>query len=133
MVMTDPIADLLTNIRNAYMAEHKSVEIQRSNLKEEIVKILRREGFLSDYSFVDITEQKKKLVLFLQYGENNKSLITGIKRVSKPGRRVYASYKEIPRVLNGYGISIISTSKGILTDKECRERKVGGEILCYVW
>ncbi len=133
MVMTDPIADLLTNIRNAYMAEHKSVEIQRSNLKEEIVKILRREGFLSDYSVVDITEQKKKLVLFLQYGENNKNLITGIKRVSKPGRRVYASYKEIPRVLNGYGISIISTSKGVLTDKECRAQKVGGEILCYVW
>jgi small subunit ribosomal protein S8 len=131
--MTDPIADLLTNIRNAYMAEHKSVEIQRSNLKEEIVKILRREGFLSDYSVVDITEQKKKLVLFLQYGENNKNLITGIKRVSKPGRRVYASYKEIPRVLNGYGISIISTSKGVLTDKECRAQKVGGEILCYVW
>ncbi|MCK4643975.1 30S ribosomal protein S8 [bacterium] len=133
MVMTDPIADLLTRIRNACMAEHKEVEINHSKMKEEVTSILKKEGFIADYTIKEITANKKSLVLFLRYGEKNESLISGLKRVSKPGRRIYKSYKDIPRVLNGYGVAIVSTSHGVLTDKDCRVNKVGGELLCYIW
>lgn len=133
MVMTDPIAELLTRIRNAIGADQRSIELGYSRTKENIVKILKKEGYISDYTIGDITDKKKKLVLFLRYDETHKNIITGLVRVSKPGRRIYSGYKEIPRVLNGFGVAIVSTSKGILTDRECRVKKIGGEVLCYIW
>ena len=134
MVMTDPIADMLTRIRNAGNAEHESVDMQYSKVKEEIAKILKREGFIKDYTVQELQNNKKKIVIFLAYDKNTReSLITNLVRKSKPGRRIYRSYKDLPPVLNGYGIAIISTSKGILTDKECKAQKVGGEVLCYIW
>ncbi len=132
MTMTDPIADMLTRIRNANTVKHETVDIPASNIKKEIARILLEEGFIKGY---DVIEDAKQGIIRaqLKYGKNNEKVITGIKRISKPGMRVYAAKHEIPKVLNGLGISIISTSKGIITDKQSRKEGVGGEVICYVW
>lgn len=132
MVMTDPISDMLTRIRNANMVRHEKLELPASNMKKEIAEILKREGFIRDYEYIEDNKQGV-LRIFLKYGPNNEHVITGIKRISKPGRRVYAKSHEVPRVLNGLGIAIVSTSKGVLSDKEARSQSVGGEVLAYVW
>jgi len=132
MTMTDPIADMLTRIRNANMVRHEKLEVPASNLKKEIAEILKREGFIRDVEYVD--DNKQGIIrIFLKYGKNNERVITGLKRISKPGLRVYAKTDEVPKVLNGLGIALVSTSQGVLTDKEARAKKVGGEILAYVW
>lgn len=132
MVMSDPIADMLTRIRNANLVRHESVELPASNVKKQIAEILKREGFIRDAEYVD--DNKQGLIrIFLKYGPNNERVITGLKRISKPGLRVYTKASEVPRVLGGLGIAIISTSKGIVTDKEARQSKNGGEVLAYVW
>ncbi len=132
MTMTDPIADMLTRIRNALKVQHEHVDIPGSKMKLRIAEILKEEGYIN--SFQVISEGPKRTIrIFLKYDEKGRPVIEGLKRVSKPGRRVYAGYREIPKVLNGYGINIVSTSKGIMTDKEARKKKVGGEIICSVW
>jgi small subunit ribosomal protein S8 len=132
-MVTDPIADYLTRIRNALMARHKVVEIPASNLKKEITKILKDQGYILGYKFVE--DNKQGIIkIALKYSKpGNVPVIKHIERVSKPGLRKYASAKDLPRVLNGLGIAIISTSKGVMTDKEARKENVGGEILCYVY
>ncbi|MGI6781777.1 MAG: 30S ribosomal protein S8 [Acholeplasmataceae bacterium] len=132
MVMTDPIADMLTRIRNANRMRHETVEIPLSKMKEEIAKILVKEGFIVSYEVVP-SEVQGKLVITLKYTGTRERVIKGLKRISKPGLRVYAKVEELPRVLNGLGIALISTSKGIMTDKEARLNQVGGEVLAYVW
>ena len=133
MVTTDPIADMLTRIRNASSSKHKTVDIPASNMKLSIAKILFEEGYIK--SFEEIKEENNQGVIriTLKYTEKGKKVIDGLKRISKPGLRVYASKDELPKVLNGLGIAIISTSKGLKTDKEARELGVGGEVLAYVW
>lgn len=132
MVMTDPIADMLTRIRNANMVRHESVEFPASRMKREIAEILKREGFIRDAEFIE--DNKQGIIrVFLKYGANNEKVITGLKRISKPGLRVYVKATEIPRVLRGLGIALLSTNKGILTDKEARQQKVGGEVIAYIW
>ena len=132
MVMTDPIADFLTRIRNANMVRHESLEVPSSNIKVAIANILKSEGFIKDFT---VEEDGKQCVIkvFLKYGKNNERVITGLKRISKPGLRVYAKTGEVPKVLNGLGIAIVSTSEGVITDKEARAKNVGGEVLAYVW
>lgn len=132
MVMTDPIADFLTRIRNANAQSHSSVTAPSSNAKVAIAEILKNEGFIKGY---EVTEDNKQNVikLNLKYGRNNEKVITGLKRISKPGLRVYAKSEDIPKVLNGLGIAIVSTSRGLVTDKVARNEKIGGEILAYVW
>ena len=132
MVVTDPIADMLTRIRNANAMRYKEVEVPASRIKLEIARILKEEGYISD---VKIKKDKVQdvMVLNLKYGEKKERVITGLKRISKPGLRVYAKHDELPRVLNGLGIAIISTSKGIMTDKEARNVGLGGEVLAYIW
>ncbi|SFK51752.1 small subunit ribosomal protein S8 [Halobacillus dabanensis] len=132
MTMTDPIADMLTRIRNANMVRHEKLELPASNVKKEIADILKREGFVRDYEFVEDNKQGV-LRIFLKYGQNNERVISGVKRISKPGLRVYANAEELPKVLNGLGVAVVSTSKGVLTDKEAREQAIGGEVLAYVW
>jgi len=132
MVMTDPIADLLTRIRNANMVRHEKIEVPASNIKKQIAEILKREGFVRDVEYIE--DNKQGIIrIFLKYGSNNERVITGLKRISKPGLRVYAKNNEVPRVLNGLGIAIVSTSQGVLTDKEARQKQAGGEVLSYVW
>ncbi|RHW36263.1 30S ribosomal protein S8 [Lysinibacillus yapensis] len=132
MTMTDPIADMLTRIRNANMVRHEKLEVPASNLKKDIAEILKREGFVRDVEYVE--DNKQGIIrIFLKYGKENERVITGLKRISKPGLRVYAKTDEVPRVLNGLGIALVSTSQGLLTDKEARAKKVGGEILAYIW
>ena len=132
MTMTDPIADMLTRIRNANMVKHETVDVPASNMKKELARILLEEGFIRGY---DVIEDGKQGIIRIQlkYGQIGERVITGLKRISKPGMRVYAAKQEIPKVLNGLGISVISTSKGILTDKQARKENVGGEVICYVW
>ena len=132
MSMSDPIADMLTRIRNAEKAKFNSVDIPGSKLKTELAKVLKKEGFIRNYKFVNDSKQGV-LRVYLKYGQGQSSVIMGIERVSKPGRRVYAKGKDIKPVLNGMGISILSTSRGIMTDKTARRENVGGEILCNVW
>ncbi|HLS65813.1 MAG TPA: 30S ribosomal protein S8 [Pseudogracilibacillus sp.] len=132
MVMTDPIADMLTRIRNANVVRHEKLDIPASKLKTEIADILKREGYVRDYEVIEDSKQGI-LRIFLKYGEANERVITGLKRISKPGLRVYAKADEVPRVLNGLGIAIVSTSKGVLSDKEARAQSVGGEVLAYIW
>ncbi|MFX3624257.1 MAG: 30S ribosomal protein S8 [Ectobacillus sp.] len=132
MVMTDPIADMLTRIRNANMVRHEKLEVPASKMKKEVAEILKREGFIRDVEYIEDNKQGI-LRIFLKYGPNNERVITGLKRISKPGLRVYAKADEVPRVLNGLGIAIVSTSKGVLTDKEARQLQTGGEVLAYVW
>ena len=132
MTMTDPIADMLTRIRNANVVKHETVDVPASNMKKELSRILLEEGFIRGY---DVIEDGKQGIIRIQlkYGQMSERVITGLKRISKPGMRVYAAKDEVPKVLNGLGISIISTSKGILTDKQARKENVGGEVICYVW
>jgi small subunit ribosomal protein S8 len=130
--MTDPLADMLTRIRNASMARHEKVDIPSSNIKTSIAKVLKNEGYIKNYKVIKDNKQGI-LRIYLKYGLKNEPVIEGIKRVSKPGRRVYSPYNKIPRVRSGYGVMILSTSKGILTDREARKLKVGGELLCAVW
>ncbi|AZV40874.1 MULTISPECIES: 30S ribosomal protein S8 [Peribacillus] len=132
MVMTDPIADMLTRIRNANMVRHEKLEVPASKIKRDIAEILKKEGFVRDVEFIE--DNKQGIIrIFLKYGGNNERVITGLKRISKPGLRVYAKTGEVPRVLNGLGIAIVSTSQGVFTDKEARAKQVGGEVLAYVW
>ncbi|MDW0116762.1 30S ribosomal protein S8 [Sporosarcina thermotolerans] len=132
MTMSDPIADMLTRIRNANMVRHEKLEVPASNMKKEIAEILKREGFVRDVEFVE--DSKQGIIrIFLKYGQNNERVITGLKRISKPGLRVYAKTNEVPKVLNGLGIALVSTSNGLLTDKEARAKQVGGEVVAYVW
>ena len=132
MVMTDPIADFLTRIRNANMVRHASLEVPASNMKLEIARILKNEGFIKNYEVIE-DDKQNVIRVFLKYGANKERVITGLKRISKPGLRVYAKTGEVPRVLNGLGIAIVSTAEGIVTDKEARAKNVGGEVLAYVW
>ena len=132
MVMTDPIADMLTRIRNANQMRHETVEMPSSKIKREIADVLKREGFIRDVEYIEDNKQGV-LRLSLKYGKNAERVITGLKRISKPGLRVYAKNTEIPKVLNGLGIAIVSTSKGILTDKESRKEQIGGEVIAYIW
>ena len=130
--MTDPIADMLTRIRNANVMRYKEVEVPASKIKVEIARILKEEGFISDYK-IKKNNVQNIISLNLKYGQNKECVITGLKRISKPGLRVYASVEELPRVLNGLGIAIVSTSKGLMTDKEARKESLGGEVLAYIW
>lgn len=133
MGMSDPIADMLTRIRNANKARFKTVHVQVSQMNVNIAKVLKKAGYISNYDKIKNEKGQQVLEIILKYPDNRKSVITNIKRVSKPGRRVYVSADNIPKVLNGLGIAILSTSKGIITDAEARELNVGGEILCTVW
>ena len=130
--MTDPIADMLTRIRNANQMRYKEVEVPASKMKLEIARILKEEGFIVDFK-VKKNNVQNIIVLTLKYGEKKERVITGLKRISKPGLRVYAKVEEIPRVLNGLGIAIVSTSKGVMTDKQARANSLGGEVLAYIW
>ena len=132
MVVNDPIADMLTRIRNANQMRYKEVEVPASKMKIEIARILKEEGFITDYK-IKKNDVKNIIVLTLKYRQNKERVITGLKRISKPGLRVYAKANDIPKVLNGLGIAIISTSGGVLTDKQARERVLGGEVLAYIW
>ena len=130
--MTDPIADMLTRIRNAKQMKYTEVEVPASKIKEEIARILKEEGYINGYKIKKDGVQNI-IVLNLKYAAHKESVITGLKRISKPGLRVYAKSDEVPKVLNGLGIAIISTSKGIMTDKKARENSLGGEVLAYIW
>lgn len=132
MVVNDPIADMLTRIRNANQMRYKEVEVPASKIKIEIARILKEEGFVSDYQIKENNVQDI-IVLNLKYAQNKERVITGLKRISKPGLRVYAKATDVPKVLNGLGIAIISTSGGVVTDKQAREKSLGGEVLAYVW
>jgi len=132
MSVTDPIADMLTCIRNAIMAKKKEVTVPSSRIKVEIAKILKDEGFIRNFKVIDDNKQGL-LQIWLKYTEDNKSVISGLERVSRPGCRIYCTKETLPVVMSGLGIAIISTSKGILTDKKCRELGVGGEIICKIW
>ena len=131
-VVTDTIADMLTRIRNANSMRYTEVKVPASNLKLELARILKEEGFIKDYKVLEETAQGMILIT-LKYGQKKERVITGLKRISKPGLRVYAKASEVPKVLNGLGIAIISTSKGIMTDKEARKQGLGGEVLAYIW
>ena len=132
MTINDPIADMLTRVRNANMVRHEKLEFPASNIKKEIAEILKSEGFVKNVEFVE-DDKQGVIRLFLKYGQNNERVITGLKRISKPGLRVYAKADEIPRVLNGLGIALVSTSEGVVTDKVARQRGIGGEVLAYIW
>ena len=132
MCMTDPLADMLTRIRNAGMVKFETVEMPLSKVKTGVAAILKKEGFINDYQVLD-TDTQGVLRIEMKYDQNNERIITNLKRVSKPGRRIYVKHDQIPKVMSGLGIAIISTSKGIFTDKEARAMKIGGELLCEVW
>ncbi|MDO5725679.1 MAG: 30S ribosomal protein S8 [Tissierellia bacterium] len=131
-MMTDPIADMLTRIRNGSNAKHDSIEVPGSNVKKEIARILLDEGFIKSY---DVIEDNKQgiIKINLKYGQNEEKIISGIKRISKPGLRVYVKANEVPKVLGGLGVAIMSTSKGIMADRDARKEGVGGEVVAYVW
>ena len=132
MSMTDPVADMLTRIRNANIAGHKTVDVPASKIKKNIAEILLKEGYINGFE-VEEKEPQAVLHIEMKYGPNKEKVITGIKRISKPGLKVYAKKDELPKVLGGLGIAIISTSNGLITDKEARKLGVGGEVICYVW
>ena len=131
MTISDPIADTLTRIRNANMVKHESVSMPASKLKEELIKVLQKEGYVDNYT-VEEKDGFKYINVTLKY-VNGQSVITGLQRISKPGLRVYSKAKNMPRVFDGMGIAVVSTSKGLMTEKEARTNKLGGEVLCYVW
>jgi small subunit ribosomal protein S8 len=131
--MTDPIADFLTRIRNAIMRKHATVEVPSSKMKEEIAKALKREGFIEDYAVARTPAGLPRLVVTLKYDGSGASVIRGLERVSTPGLRRHAGFAKLKPVLNGQGVAILTTSKGVLTDFECRDQKVGGEVICHVW
>ena len=132
MQITDPIADMLTRIRNANSAKHETVDVPVSNMKKAIAQILLEEGYIKSYEIIDDGKQGM-IHITLKYGANKEKVISGLQRVSKPGLRVYAGRDELPKVLKGLGIAIVSTSKGIMTDKKARAEKIGGEVLAFVW
>jgi len=132
MVTTDPIADFLTRIRNANMVSHPTVEIPGSKMKLAIATILKDEGYIKDFEFIEDGRQGI-IRIYLKYGPNREKVITGIKRISKPGLRVYVDKDNIPKVLGGFGTAVISTSRGLMTDKKARKEGVGGEVVCYIW
>ena len=132
MVVTDPIADMLTRIRNANQMRYKEVEVPASKMKLEIARILKEEGFIVDFK-VKKNNVQNIIVLTLKYGEKKERVITGLKRISKPGLRVYAKAEEVPTVLNGLGIALVSTSKGVMTGRDAKKESLGGEVLAYVW
>jgi small subunit ribosomal protein S8 len=129
---SDPIADLLTRIRNASRAEHEKVDIPSSRLKVRVAELLKEEGFIKNYRVLDDTKQGT-LRVYLKYGAGNEKMISGLVRVSTPGRRVYVGHDKIPNILGGMGVAIVSTSRGVLSDRDARKQKVGGEVLAYVW
>lgn len=132
MAMTDPIADMLTRIRNALVVKQEYVDVPASNMKRDIANILLQEGYIKNVK--EIQENNKSILrLTLKYGPDNERVISGLKRISKPGLRVYAKSEEVPKVLGGLGIAIISTSKGVISDKQARKEGIGGEVICYVW
>ena len=132
MAMTDPIADFLTRIRNANMVKHESVEVPASKMKRDIAEILKNEGFIRDVEYID--DDKQGIIrVFLKYGKNNERVISGLRRISKPGLRSYVKADAVPKVFNGLGIAILSTSEGVMTDKDARAKKIGGEVIAYVW
>ena len=133
MAITDPIADMLTRIRNGLQANFETVEIPASKMKIEIARILKQEGFINNYSVAGDTAKEKTITVELKYGPDKQKVITGLKRISKPGLRVYAKGNNIPRVLNGLGVAIISTSKGLMSDRDARKANLGGEVVAYVW
>ena len=132
MSASDPVADMLTKVRNAAMARHEKVDVPASKLKLEIVKILKTEGYIKNFKKVQ-EEGKNILRIFLKYDDENNPVIHGVKKISKPGRRVYSGYKDLPRVYNGYGTIIVSTSSGVTTGKKATEKMVGGELVCTIW
>ena len=132
MTMTDPIADMLTRIRNAATAKHDTVDVHASNMKKAIAEILLEEGYIKNFQLIDNSTQGI-IRITLKYGANKTKIINGLRRISKPGLRIYASCEELPKVLKGLGIALVSTSKGVMTDKKARKENVGGEILAYVW
>lgn len=132
MVMTDPIADMLTRIRNASSVRHDHVDIPASRLKKELARIFKEEGYIRDYKVLQ-GDKHPVIRVFLRYGAGKTRVITGIRRISKPGLRVYAGKDEIPKVLGGLGVAVLSTSKGVLSDRQARKEGVGGEVICYVW
>ena len=132
MTMTDPIADMLTRIRNANTALHSSVEVPASRIKKDLAKILQEEGFISGFEVIDDNKQGV-IRIKLRYNNGKERVITGLKRISKPGLRVFAKKDEIPRVLGGLGIAVVSTSQGVMVDKKARAQRLGGEVLCYIW
>lgn len=132
-MMTDPVSDMLARIRNALIARHERVEIPLSKLKESIAHILKQEGYISDVTVQNDVPGMGKLTLLLKYGSGRSSAIVGLKRSSRPGRRYYVGHDEIPKVMNGMGISILSTSRGVITDQEAQRQRIGGELLCEVW
>ncbi|RFT15905.1 MAG: SSU ribosomal protein S8p (S15Ae) [Candidatus Saccharicenans subterraneus] len=132
MSLTDPIADMLTRIRNAVRAKKKEINVPSSRLKVEIARILKEEGYIKNYKVIEDNKQGV-LNIVLKYTDDNQSVISGLRRVSKPGCRIYCSRDSIPRVLDGLGVVIISTSRGLLTDKQCQEQGLGGEVLCEIW
>jgi small subunit ribosomal protein S8 len=129
---SDPIADFLTRIRNAGMVYHDKVEIPASSIKKALAELLKQEGFIKDYEYIDDNKQGV-LRLYLKYGPNRERVITGLKRISRPGLRVYAKKDQIPKVLGGLGVAVISTSKGIMPDRQARSEGLGGEVICYIW
>jgi small subunit ribosomal protein S8 len=134
MTMTDPIADMLTRVRNANIAMHDEVAMPSSKLKEALAELLHREGYIADFTASDnASGVGRTLRISMKYSPERERVISGIKRVSKPGLRVYRKSSEVPRVLGGLGVAVLSTSQGLMTDREARQRKVGGEVLCYVW
>ena len=132
MSMSDPLADMLTRIRNAVMVRYEAVDVPMSNLKVDVAKVLRQEGYINDYEIIEDNKQGV-LRISLKYGPKDEKVISGMRRVSKPGLRQYVKADDIPKVLNGLGISILSTSKGVMTDREARRLRIGGEILCEAW
>ena len=132
-MVNDSIADMLTRIRNAQTARHESVSVETSIMKKSIAQILLDEGYIAAFDEVDSGKTNKDLVITLKYVNKNQKVITGLKRISKPGRRIYAACEELPKVLGGLGIVIVSTSKGVMTDREARKANIGGEVLAYVW
>ena len=131
-MVTDPIADMLTRIRNANQMRYKEVEVPASKIKIEIARILKEEGFIADYK-IKKNDVQSIIVLYLKYGDRKERVITGLKRISKPGLRVYAKAQELPRVLNGLGIAIVSTSHGVMTDRDARNQSLGGEVMAFIW
>ena len=132
MNLTDPVADMLTKVRNAAMARHEKVDVPASKLKLEIIKIMKTEGYIKNFKKVQ-EDGKNTIRIFLKYDEENNPVIHGVKKISTPGRRVYSGYKDLPRVYNGYGTIIVSTSSGVTTGKKAAEKMVGGELVCTIW
>ena len=134
MYVTDPIADMLTRIRNANIAYHEVVDIPKSNMKHRIARVLKDEGYIKNYKVInDPGKPYQMLRIYLHYGPNKERVIQGLRRVSKPGRRIYVNSRDLPKVMGGLGVAIISTSSGLMTDAEARKKGLGGEVLCYVW